>query len=318
MPRRRRGFFGWWQHGAAFLKSTMWFYARLSHRGIRLVRLNNAPNVHAPVLVAARLASVSCVAWLRSHPPERTDRRWRFVMSLPDRLVSVSESVRRAHIAAGIGADRMVTAYDGVTVASPPVEQENSSGGEANRPRRVGTLGRLVRSKGLMDFVNAAAVVLQTRKDVVFLIAGAEDPADPGLESELLRERARLGLAHHVTLVGFCDPPSEYLHSLDCFVQPSTTTEAFGMAIIEAMAAGCAVVATAAGGQAEILEDGISGLLVEPGDPQALAGAICRVLGDHQLRRQLQESARARLRARFALDVTTARQEAFFAEVVKR
>lgn len=216
--RRGAGVRGAVRYLADQLWSIAWFYVRLRKGAVALIRLNNGPNTHVTAVLAARLARVPCVAWLRSFPRSRATRRWRLAMALPTHLVAVSEAVRRAHVAAGVPADRIVTMYDG-TALSRHVDWKPRRGGP--RQFRVGTLGRLVRWKGLTDFVRAAALVCRQHADVAFVIAGEEDPDDAGFRAELLREVKRLGVEGTVKLTGFCAEPASYLGSLDCLVQPS-------------------------------------------------------------------------------------------------
>jgi glycosyltransferase involved in cell wall biosynthesis len=88
-------------------------------------------------------------------------------------------------------------------------------------------------------------------------------------------------------------------------VLPSVTPEPFGRTVVEAMAAGCPPVATAAGGPLESVEDGLSGLLVPPDDAEALAGAISRLLADPALARQLGRAGRRRALEHFSLQTMT-------------
>ncbi len=88
------------------------------------------------------------------------------------------------------------------------------------------------------------------------------------------------------------------------------------MALLEAMACGCAVVATRAGGIPEIITDGVNGLLVPPGDAQALAKALARVAGDTQLREQLGRKARLRAET-FRIEGTVAALEQVYEDILQ-
>ena len=125
---------------------------------------------------------------------------------------------------------------------------------------------------------------------------------------QLAEERAlvrRLELGGQVELPGEVADPYSYLERADVFVLPSRTEQSGSLALLEALQAGCAVVASRVDGIPEDVADGVSALLVEPGDPGALASALARLLGDPGLRRRLaaasrSASRRARLPRRWA------------------
>jgi glycosyltransferase involved in cell wall biosynthesis len=113
-----------------------------------------------------------------------------------------------------------------------------------------------------------------------------------GPERALLERRARdLGIAERVRFAGLVDDPSPYYARAGAFVMPSWA-EGLSNALLEAMAFGLPVVATRIGGNVDLVEDGVNGLLVEPGDPDGLASALARVLGDEALAGRLGAAAR--------------------------
>jgi glycosyltransferase involved in cell wall biosynthesis len=100
--------------------------------------------------------------------------------------------------------------------------------------------------------------------------------------------------------VGRRASPSPFFRGADIFVLP-TRGDAFGIVFLEAMAHGTPVVASAVGGVPEVVEDGVTGVLAPPGDPDAFAEAIGRLAGDPALRRRLGEAGRRRLAERFSI-----------------
>jgi glycosyltransferase involved in cell wall biosynthesis len=108
-------------------------------------------------------------------------------------------------------------------------------------------------------------------------------------------------LEHHVRLVGFRPDILSLLKGLDLFVM-SSITEGLGTSILDAMAASKAVVATSVGGIPEVVEDGVTGVLVPPHSAPALAEAILHLLRDAPLRRRMGEAGLARVRAQFSVD----------------
>ena len=120
---------------------------------------------------------------------------------------------------------------------------------------------------------------------------------------QLAEERAlvrKLGLGSQVELPGEVPDPFPYLERADVFVLPSRSEQSGSLAVLEALQAGCAVVASRVDGIPEDVADGASALLVEPGDAGALASSLARLLGDPDLRRRLAAGARRRFEERFS------------------
>lgn len=160
--------------------------------------------------------------------------------------------------------------------------------------RLVGIVGRLQEWKGQDVFLRAAARVAEAHPATVFIVVGGAILGWEGEYPEQLRHLATaLGIEHKVNFVGHQDDVYPWFDMLDVVVHASFG-EPFGLVILEAMALGKAVVATAAGGPTEIVEDGASGLLVPPGDDEAMAAAINRILCGNEFRTKLEVGAAAR------------------------
>jgi glycosyltransferase involved in cell wall biosynthesis len=148
--------------------------------------------------------------------------------------------------------------------------------------------GRLTKQKGFPYLIEAMSQVRKHCRAHLWILGEGEQ------RSLLENKVEQNGLSSCVELLGFRDDPLQYMAAGDLFVL-SSLWEGFGNVIVEAMACGTATVATACPhGPDEIIRDGESGLLVPPGDADALAKAILRVLEQPQLRRQLQEGGQAR------------------------
>jgi glycosyltransferase involved in cell wall biosynthesis len=148
---------------------------------------------------------------------------------------------------------------------------------------------RLLRSKGLADFVECAARVRVERPDVRFRVAGAVDPGNPDTVTE--GELAGWARAGHVEFLGHRDDIVEVLRRCDIVVLPSHR-EGVPRILLEAAAMGIALVATDVPGCREIVRHGETGLLVPPADPQALAAAVLCLVRDAALRARLGANAR--------------------------
>lgn len=165
--------------------------------------------------------------------------------------------------------------------------------------RWVAVVAQLSRGKR-QDLVLDALDLLRARMpDLGAVFVGAE--ASRGWRAEL-EDRARsLGLADRVLFAGHRDDPAAWMRAADLLVLP-TDAESFGLVLLEALALGVPVIASAGGGVPEVIEDGKSGLLFPPGDATALADRIARLTQDATLRADLVDAGLARFSDRFTLD----------------
>ena len=195
---------------------------------------------------------------------------------------------------------RARVAYNGMDVAR--------IAGEAAAPlpialpagRRVGMVGNLDRRKNPALLVEAAAIVRRTVPGLRVLLIGAFP--EPAYEAEVRGRIAALGLDDVVTVSGFLPNPFPVVRALDVLVHPARR-DPFPLALLEGMALATPIVASAVGGIPEMLEDGVSGLLVaSPDDAAGFAAAIAGLLADDPRRRRLGEAAHTRLVTRFSLD----------------
>jgi glycosyltransferase involved in cell wall biosynthesis len=178
--------------------------------------------------------------------------------------------------------------------------------------RLVGAVGMLRPEKGYGDLVNAIALLKRDSFAVRCAIAG-----DGPEEGSLRRLIASLGLADDVLLLGRRTDVTDVIASFDVAVL-SSKHEGSPLAVIEYMAGAVPIVATAVGGVPELVQDGVHGLLVPPGDPRALAGALRRLLEDRELAARLGAAARARQQAEYSLDVVVKDLEALYLELYSK
>jgi glycosyltransferase involved in cell wall biosynthesis len=199
-----------------------------------------------------------------------------------DLAISYSSAIDRHLATNGVARRMIVPLFATMAPAS-------ADGHDARR--RVVFAGRIVTPKGVAVLIRAARSV-----DAEFVVCG------DGWQLEAMRKLARkLGVQERVRFTGWL-APSELARELaeaSVVAMPSLWPEPFGLVGIEAHAAGRPVIASATGGVADWLQDGVSGLLVKPGDPRALAGALDRLLADPARQREMGEAGRASVTARF-------------------
>jgi glycosyltransferase involved in cell wall biosynthesis len=256
--------------------------------------------VHANALAAG--ASLICpgVRFVQSIQTTQPRPRWhwgvqRLVQGRADVIVVHSPSVAKAAAEwAGVAARKIVVIPNAVEMEDfAEIRREKEVRSERGRRsgRRVGFIGRLDPIKRLGDLVAAMAMV---GADVSLDIYG-EGVERAAIEAQI----NRLGLRGRVVLHGAASGPNEALAGMDVLVLPSEA-EGFGLVLIEAMAAGVAVVATDVPGIRDVVRDGVNGLLAPVGNPAGLAAAIGRVLGDDELRKRLVEGGVESVRGGFA------------------
>jgi sugar transferase (PEP-CTERM/EpsH1 system associated) len=247
--------------------------------------------------------------------PRRRRIASRLLAGRTDRLFAVCrDSAERFAGLAGIPPERFGVLYNGVDCETfrPATDRPalRRALGWDDDECIVLTVASLTPVKGHDQLLEAAARVLAgqapaRRPRFVWLGEGAERPA-------LERRIAELGLGAAVTLPGASDRVPEALAAADLFVLPSRL-EGMSNAILEAMASGLPVVANAVGGNPELIQDGICGLLARAGDGPDLADAIGRLVADDALRTSMGLAARARAESVFSLESMMARYADFYA-----
>ena len=207
---------------------------------------------------------------------------YRLMARAPDRVFAVSEQVRRHCIDVdGIKPSRVQTIYNGLDLAD---WSSTSSAAKLEGEVLVATVGNIRRVKGHDVFIRAAASVAAQFPNVTFSIAG--DVLEPDYFAELQVLVRDLNLPDRFRFAGGVKDLREHLATADVFVLPSRS-EGFSNAIVEAMAASLPVVATNVGGNAEAVQDGVSGVIVPPEDSGALAAAIVHLLSNPAKARQM-------------------------------
>ena len=266
---------------------------RSGMRLARLVRERRIEIVHAHVardypLAALAAGRSGARLVLTRHVLFSLSKIHRLTLRRTSRVIAVSEAVADGLRAQKIfPASKIITIHNGIDVARfeqgssgtgvPPVNRHGQDA-HATRRTRVGMIGHLAPIKGQEEFIRAAAIVCGVRNDVDFIIAGEDKSRDGENRANIEKLIRELDLRDRVQLTGWTDEVASLLGTLDLFVSPARS-EPFGLSIIEAMAAGVPVIATASEGAREIIDADDSGRLVPIGDVAALAKAITDLLG---------------------------------------
>jgi phosphatidylinositol alpha-1,6-mannosyltransferase len=168
----------------------------------------------------------------------------------------------------------------------------------------IGSMGSMLPMKGHQILIEAASSLLAEFPELRVSIAGADSPAFPAYRAELAERTSELGLGEHVEILQFADA-RQFLERLTVYVTASYATGGYGSeglsgAMLEASWAGLPVVATRGGGTPEGLIDGVTGILVTPGEPRSLADGIRLVLSDPARARRMGEQGRSYTHQNFA------------------
>lgn len=242
---------------------------------------------------------VSRPTWLAAMIQQRLWRRWSGAI---DQVVTLSESMRTTLAANGI--DDVEVIANGVPHRPPRPPLRD--------PPTIAFAGRLVPEKGADVLLEAVAALATTQPDLRTVVAG------DGPQAAELRERARtLGVGDRVRFLGHVDRDTVERELARAWVQvvPGRWPEPLGNVTLEAMARGTAVIATAIGGPGEVVEDGRTGLLVEPGSVGSLTATLAELVTDRDRCERLGAAGRVLAQQRYTEAATVDRFEALYARL---
>ncbi|WP_435015366.1 glycosyltransferase family 4 protein [Tundrisphaera sp. TA3] len=222
-----------------------------------------------------------------------------------DAVVSISGAVRAELIAAGYDPGKIHDLPNGVPIPERPW---TPSPGDA--PIHAAFVGRLAPEKGLDVLIRAWPLVLLKRPEARLTLIG-EGPERVGLEAEI----ARLGLGPHIALTGASDDPASILRHCDLFVLPSRE-EGMSIALLEAMALGLPLVASAIPGNRALVTDRVHGRLARPDDPEDLARAMLERWADPEGSMAMAEAARLRAIQQYSIAAVAERHLDLFRSVI--
>lgn len=288
----------------------------ISAQGIaNVIRKNRIDILHAHIArdytycgIAARIAAgmgrpVGFFITRHHFNPIKSNPVYAWTIGEARALIAVSDSVRENLIKSFPDfADRVVTIPNWIDVSGCGKLSREVARARLGVTKRlvVGLIGQVTQLKRQDLFIKAAAHLIKDRywNDAEFLIVGEPGPDDEDYANQLRQMAEKLRVGNQVRFTGYVADLPALMTGFDIIAAPSDN-EAFSLALAEAMAAGCAVVATRVGGMAEIVEDGITGLLIEPDNAWALIAALSRLLTDKRLREKIGDLARASVIERF-------------------
>jgi glycosyltransferase involved in cell wall biosynthesis len=289
------------------IHSHLWAANIIGRMAARLTKVSLVSSIHSPDYEPQGWADGTGVSKIKLQTVKLLDR-WTAQLG-SDRLIAVSEYVKQS-----AGRD-LYFSLDSIDRVYNPVDVDllQASGGK-NREELLSECGlpadcvmllnvaRVSALKGLLYAVQALPEILSRFPSAHLVSVGAATDWTPRLE----READSIGVSDHFHLLGARRNVMDFLHACDIFVFPSLY-EGFGIALVEAMAAGCACIATNIGPIPEIIEDRANGVLVPPGDATAIAEAVCELLSNQPMQMQLGKAAAVTAARKFRPEESAAR-----------
>ena len=231
-------------------------------------------------------------------------------------LIAISKHVEASLVAGGVASERVETIYSGIATPLLPLHIDHqvirSQFGVPLDATVLVTVANLFSRKGYEVMLRALPAVIAAVPTVHYLVVGegTSDYAD-----HLATLASTLKIEDRVHFAGFQEAVHSILRTCDLYVHPALL-EGFGIAVVEAMAMGKAVVATTTGGLPEVVVDGETGLLVPPGDDRRLSAAIVSLLRDRMRRDQMGKQGQVRAKEEFTLEASVKKMERFYAHAV--
>lgn len=285
-----------------------------------VVHLGNGLRANFDGFIAARLTRTPVVCHIKGF--EKYGARERWASGRIEAIVCMTQAVLDHCRSRGLRTSCAKVVYDAVDARwLQPTRSVAAIRAELGVPLDVpciGMIGNVQEWKGQAVFVEAMARISARHPDLHALIVGGVHRAGQAYAAELRRRLAESNLADRVRFVGFREDVVDVVNALDAVVHASIRPEPFGRVILEAMLLGKPVIAAAAGGVPELIEDGRTGYLVPPNEDGALASCLGEVVGDLARARTVGARAREWAGARFSLSRHVGEMRAIYETITRK
>jgi glycosyltransferase involved in cell wall biosynthesis len=293
--------------------------------GISLIH-SNSIRTHLYAAIAGRLKKIPVVWHERNLITNEIIDPDKLLSFLPDSIVCNSRAIAERFISSGKMPGKVIVIHNGVNtgVFNPLVSAKDARQKIGIGPEEtvIGIASRFNTGKGHETFLKAAKIVCSDLQNgpqkVRFLVVGSAVFEEDKKREKYLAEFTRtLGISDKVIFTGFIDKMADMYAAMDIFVLASFA-EPCGRVIFEAMAMGKPVVATNTGGTPEIVVDGVTGILVKPKDPGAMAYALKDLVRDKIKRISMGAEARKRIEDHFSIQKNVERTEELYEELLAK
>ena len=287
----------------------------VTHLGPAMIHVNDIWWVpHTLWAVRHNFKPMPIVAHVRQEIEPAKVRR--YGLDQVDAVIAISRQVEQSLIVGGVSANRVRTLYSGIDLSG----KQPQADGQTIRQRAgipsgavlLGTVANLFPRKGYEVMLRALPAIIRAVPTAHYMIVGSDENH---YADRLMKLAQALKVADRVHIVGFQDPVQPFLAVLDLYVHPALM-EGFGIAVVEAMAMGRAVVATSTGGLPEVVAQGQTGLLVPSGDAESLAATVVSLLEDNVRRAQMGRNGMVRAQERFSLVASVMQMEQLYGDVL--
>ena len=290
--------------------------------------LTNTVKAHLYGSIAASLCSIPLV-WRVHDVLASTDFSplWIKCIALfgklfPRRILAVSKVTGQYLVEAGLPSGKIEVIFNGIDQERFGTKDGSNDFrkelGIGNGARLVGCIGRILPQKGQRPFLLAVPEVIKAYPETLFLVIGDVFLREESYKEELSDIVRKNGTGKNVRFTGFRKDIDEVIRSLDVIVFPSVAPESFGLSVLESMSLGKPVIASNTGGVPEIIEDGITGMLVEPDRPEQIVDRVLLLLGNKEIREKIGQKAREVVRKRFSVTPYVKAMETAFKEALSR
>ncbi len=252
------------------------------------------------------LLGIPVICHMHDPPPNIPFQRASFrVWSQPvTRFVTIAEDVRDRLVQFPVDPARVTVVHNGIDLGQFPRREKRgerfvSQFGWPGDSFIAGIAGQMHDRKGHLDLLEALDRLRDRVPHLRVVIGGKPGGA---YYEQLVACVSERGLGDRVGFCGWMDHARDFYEGIDAFVLASRHEEGFGLVLAEAMAVGVPVIATRSGGAVNVVEDGVSGLLVDRSAPEQIAEALNALCGDAALRERLVAGGRARVETEFDLD----------------
>lgn len=293
------------------------FIAFYKHHKVALVHFN-WPGWRESAVLAAVWLNIPFIIHIHNACGKKEFKK-NFNFAWAKKIVIVSESMRPSFLESPKLLQKMVCIHNGVDLErfaphsrQDPAEMLPVSPGSPV----IGYVGQLSHRKGVDVLIQAAPAVLSKHPEALFVIAGAEGIQEEGYAKSLKKLARELGVLDRFLFMGKREDIPQVMNACDLVVVPSRA-EPFGKVVIEAMACGKCVIASAVGGIPEIVADNVYGLLVRPESVEDLQQAMQRALQDPCLRSRLAADGRRHVQAQFCIKSVAEKTQNLYAQLLQ-
>jgi predicted outer membrane repeat protein len=295
-------------------------YYRIGRRHqVSIVHLNNIIGSQLSGIIAAKLLRVPLIAHMRDF--ETISPVTRFYARAVDHFVAISQAVRDNIGQLGVPGEKITLVHDAIDIKAiidqpePARTLDQAFGIPPNCPT-FAIFGRVIDWKGIREFIEASRKVMDRIPHARSFVVGSPSDGDVPFFLKMQQFAGELGLADRIVFTGYRKDALQLMRQMDIVVHASKRPEPFGMVIIEGMALGKPVVATRGGGPLDIVRHMETGILIEMGDSDELAGAITFLIGHPEVANRLGSAACNHVKERFSIERNVLQMEALYQQQI--